>query len=188
MTARSFPSLPWMRELQRRKWDRPLLPAWQTGIQDTISWFVAGAHQWLLIPLKAGWTGIGMTPPARAHTHPAALSPSLYAAHYKHPFCYQHQILIPAPELKNWKEVKATHHFIIDFMKMNLADLFHHILVLESYKAESCEEGEDGREKTGEERKGGKSSWLKWTNTDAVKWTGKKQQISVDCYYRMEKA
>lgn len=101
---------------------------------------------------------VGMTPPARAHTHPSALSPSLYAVHFKHPFCFQHQILIPAPELKNCKEVKATHHFIIDFMKMNLADLFHHILVLESYKAESCEEGEDGREKTGEERKGGKSS------------------------------
>ncbi len=104
MTARSFPSLPWMRELQRGKRDRPLFPAWQTGIQDTISWFVAGAHQWLLIPLKAGWSGIGMTPPARAHTHPAALSPSLYAAHYKHPFCFQYQILIPAPKLKNCKE------------------------------------------------------------------------------------
>ncbi len=72
---------------------------------------------------------------------------------------------------------------------MNLADLFHHILVLESYKAESCEEGEDGREKTGEERKGGKKLMIEVNqHRDAVKWTGKKQQISVDCYYRMEKA
>lgn len=97
-----------------------------------------------------------MTPPTHVRMHPAALSPLLYAVHYKHPFCFQDQILILAPELKNCKEVKPTHHFIIDFVKMNLADLFHHILVLESYKAESCEEGEDGRrgrEKTGEERK-----------------------------------
>lgn len=46
---------------------------------------------------------------------------------------------------------------------MNLADLFHHILVLESYKAESCEEGEDGREKTGEERKGGGKTAHDWS-------------------------
>ncbi len=72
---------------------------------------------------------------------------------------------------------------------MNLADLFHHILVLESYKAESCEEGEDGREKTGEERKGGEKAhdWSEPTQMQ-LNEQEKKQQISVDCYYRMEKA
>lgn len=58
------------------KRDSPLLPAWQTGIQDTISWFVAGAHQWLLIPLKAGWFWIGMTPHTHSHTQqPSNINP-----------------------------------------------------------------------------------------------------------------
>lgn len=32
----------------------------------------------------------------------------------------------------------ATHHFIIDFMKMDLADFLHHILNFKCYKAKTC--------------------------------------------------
>lgn len=69
---------------------------------------------------------------------------------------------------------------------MNLTDFLHHILILESYKAKSCRRGKwkdkeerkrEGKMGKGEERKRKYSTWLKWTNTEAVKWTGKATNI-----------
>lgn len=40
----------------------------------------------------------------------------------------------------------TTHHFIIDFMKMDLADFLHHILNFKCYKAKTCR-GDRGAER-----------------------------------------
>lgn len=64
---------------------------------------------------------------------------------------------------------------------MNLTDFLHHILVLESYKTESCREEriDRGWKKEGkkERRKQEKGGERKSDMIEAVKWTGKATNI-----------
>lgn len=52
----------------------------------------------------------------------------------------------------------ATHHFIIDFMKMDLADFLHHILNFKCYKAKTCREDKGAERKMVWEKKEGKET------------------------------
>lgn len=174
MTARPFTVFPgWGNcDGERRQ---TFLPAWRTGIQDTISWFVAGAHQWLHIPSQVGRAGIDVTPPTIQPPTHLRCHPHCTVAHYKHPFCFQHQILIPAPWIEKLQRGETDSPFYYWFRENESRRPFPprpHSRKLQSrtlWRGRGWEEGK----KTGEEN----SWWLKWTTTEADKWTGNATNI-----------
>lgn len=121
-----------------RGWARLFCPFMCFRIIHTISWLVIScteqtADLHFSYPFSISLVCVCRSKCVHTSFHPGWSSISFH--HHFHCYTKENQILI---QICVRNAMGPTHHFIIDFMKMDLADFLHHILNFKCHKAKTC--------------------------------------------------